>query len=95
LILFHVDNVFLSYFSVRITLLNDSSLVRAAGLRALRYMIKSEQHVAIMNKLQYPALIARFVLIGNFSPTFLRKKETYLILSTVTALSELVVYLPT
>lgn len=51
-------------FSVRITLLNDSSLVRAAGLRALRYMIKTEQHVVIMNKLQYPALIARWV--NNF-----------------------------
>ncbi|KAL1465529.1 hypothetical protein WDU94_005089 [Cyamophila willieti] len=81
-----VEDIFIC---VRITLLNDSSLVRAAGLRVLRYMIKSEQHVAIMNKLQYPALIARsldLILVRNDSERVQALRLTRYILIVAPAL---------
>lgn len=46
-------------FSLRIALIQDSVQVRAAGLRALRYAVRSEENVISLNKLHFPYLIAR------------------------------------
>ncbi|XP_046617804.1 rapamycin-insensitive companion of mTOR [Neodiprion virginianus] len=44
---------------LRIGLINEATQVRAAALRAVRYMLKKEQDVIMLNKLQYPYLVAR------------------------------------
>lgn len=44
---------------LRIGLINEATQVRAAALRAVRYMLKKEQDIVTLNKLQYPYLVAR------------------------------------
>nr|CAD7579572.1 unnamed protein product [Timema californicum] len=44
---------------LRVALVHDSAQVRAAALRALRYLMKEERDVRTLNRLQYPFLIAR------------------------------------
>ncbi|XP_065214421.1 rapamycin-insensitive companion of mTOR isoform X2 [Planococcus citri] len=44
---------------LRIALIQDSVQVRAAGLRALRYVIRTEEDVLSLNRLQFPYLISR------------------------------------
>jgi rapamycin-insensitive companion of mTOR len=40
-------------------LVHEATQVRAAALRAVRYMLRKEQDVVAINKLQYPYFIAR------------------------------------
>lgn len=47
------------YFSIRISMLDESIVIRAAALRALRYMIKNEHDVAIFNTMRLPYLVIR------------------------------------
>lgn len=47
------------YFSLRVGLIHEATQVRAAALRAVRYMLKKEQDVVAINKLQYPYFVAR------------------------------------
>lgn len=49
----------LSLFSLRIALIQDSVQVRAAGLRALRYIVRCEEDFLAMNRLLFPYFIAR------------------------------------
>ncbi|XP_012265528.2 rapamycin-insensitive companion of mTOR [Athalia rosae] len=44
---------------LRIGLVNEATQVRAAALRAVRYMLRREQDIIALNKLQYPYLVAR------------------------------------
>ncbi|KAL1513243.1 hypothetical protein ABEB36_002676 [Hypothenemus hampei] len=44
---------------LRLTLLNESSIIRSASLRAVRHTIKSEADVCTMNKLVIPFLVSR------------------------------------
>lgn len=49
----------ISPYSLRVGLVHDTTQVRAAALRAVRYIIKNDEDVAKLNKLQYPYFIAR------------------------------------
>ena len=49
-------------FSLRVALVHEASQVRAAALRAVRYLLKEEKDVRILNKLRYPCLISRYVI---------------------------------
>lgn len=40
-------------------LIHEATQVRAAALRAVRYILKTEQDVVAINRLQYPYFIAR------------------------------------
>jgi hypothetical protein len=51
-----------SLFSLRVALVHEASQVRAAALRAVRYLLKEEKDVRILNKLRYPCLISRYVI---------------------------------
>lgn len=51
----YVDNV----CSMRIALIQDCVQVRAVGLRALRYVVRNEEDVLLLNRLHFPYLIAR------------------------------------
>ncbi|XP_026669224.1 rapamycin-insensitive companion of mTOR [Ceratina calcarata] len=44
---------------LRLGLVHEATQVRAAALRAVRYMLKKEQDVVTINKLQYPYFVAR------------------------------------
>ncbi|XP_043271902.1 rapamycin-insensitive companion of mTOR isoform X2 [Venturia canescens] len=44
---------------LRVALVNEATQVRAAALRAVRYMLKSENDVMTLNKLHYPYFVAR------------------------------------
>ncbi|KAK1119626.1 hypothetical protein K0M31_013046 [Melipona bicolor] len=44
---------------LRVGLVHEATQVRAAALRAIRYMLKKEQDVIAINKLQYPYFLAR------------------------------------
>ncbi|KAG7212743.1 hypothetical protein KM043_013008 [Ampulex compressa] len=44
---------------LRVGLIHEATQVRAAALRAVRYMLKKEQDVIAINKLQYPYFVAR------------------------------------
>ncbi|XP_043502898.1 rapamycin-insensitive companion of mTOR isoform X2 [Polistes fuscatus] len=44
---------------MRVGLVHEATQVRAAALRAVRYMLKKEQDVIAINKLQYPYFVAR------------------------------------
>ncbi|XP_011330376.1 rapamycin-insensitive companion of mTOR isoform X2 [Ooceraea biroi] len=44
---------------LRVVLVHEATQVRAAALRAVRYMLKKEQDVIAINKLQYPYFLAR------------------------------------
>ncbi|XP_020282297.1 rapamycin-insensitive companion of mTOR isoform X2 [Pseudomyrmex gracilis] len=44
---------------LRVVLVHEATQVRAAALRAIRYMLKKEQDVITINKLQYPYFLAR------------------------------------
>ncbi|XP_024946921.1 rapamycin-insensitive companion of mTOR [Cephus cinctus] len=44
---------------LRVGLVQEATQVRAAALRVVRYMLKKEQDIVMMNKLQYPYLVAR------------------------------------
>ncbi|XP_076753596.1 rapamycin-insensitive companion of Tor isoform X1 [Xylocopa sonorina] len=44
---------------LRVGLVHEATQVRAAALRAVRYMLKKEQDVIAINKLQYPYFVAR------------------------------------
>lgn len=44
---------------IRISLMDDSVVIRAGALRALRYMIKTESDVAVFNSLRLPYLVIR------------------------------------
>ncbi|XP_069677672.1 rapamycin-insensitive companion of mTOR isoform X2 [Periplaneta americana] len=44
---------------LRVALVHEASQVRAAALRAVRYLLKEEKDVRILNKLRYPCLISR------------------------------------
>ncbi|XP_021912957.1 rapamycin-insensitive companion of mTOR isoform X2 [Zootermopsis nevadensis] len=44
---------------LRVALVHEASQVRAAALRAVRYLLKEEKDVRILNKLRYPCLICR------------------------------------
>lgn len=46
-------------FSLRVSLVNESTQVRAAGLRAVRHMLISGNDVSVLNNLQFSYLIAR------------------------------------
>nr|CAD7403075.1 unnamed protein product [Timema cristinae] len=48
-----------AFVNLRVALVHDSAQVRAAALRALRYLMKEERDVRTLNRLQYPFLIAR------------------------------------
>jgi hypothetical protein len=47
---------------LRVALVHEASQVRAAALRAVRYLLKEEKDVRILNKLRYPCLISRYVI---------------------------------
>lgn len=47
------------FYSLRVALIHEATQVRAAALRAVRYMLKKEQDVVTINKLQYPYFVAR------------------------------------
>ncbi|XP_016844354.1 rapamycin-insensitive companion of mTOR [Nasonia vitripennis] len=47
------------YCCLRVGLVHQATQVRAAALRAIRYMLKKEQDVVAINRLQYPYFIAR------------------------------------
>lgn len=55
-------NYFTVIFSLRVALVHEASQVRAAALRAVRYLLKEEKDVRILNKLRYPCLISRYVI---------------------------------
>ncbi|XP_018050285.1 PREDICTED: rapamycin-insensitive companion of mTOR isoform X3 [Atta colombica] len=44
---------------LRVGLVHEATQVRAAALRAVRYMLKKEQDVIAINRLQYPYFLAR------------------------------------
>ncbi|XP_014479539.1 PREDICTED: rapamycin-insensitive companion of mTOR [Dinoponera quadriceps] len=44
---------------LRVALVHEATQVRAAALRAVRYMLKKEQDVIAINRLQYPYFLAR------------------------------------
>ncbi|XP_061377778.1 rapamycin-insensitive companion of mTOR [Danaus plexippus] len=44
---------------IRISLVDDSMVIRAAGLRVLRYLIKTESDIATFNNLKLPYLVTR------------------------------------
>lgn len=48
-------------FSIRISLVDESMVIRAAALRVLRYLIKIESDVATFNTLKLPYLVMRYV----------------------------------
>lgn len=57
---FTIDDETVHYFySLRVALVHEATQVRAAALRAVRYMLKKEQDVVAINKLQYPYFLAR------------------------------------
>lgn len=68
-LILHVDGtVHLTGFTIeeifcclRVSLLNESTQVRAAGLRAIRHVLSLEDDVMILNNLQFPYLIARSI----------------------------------
>lgn len=47
------------FLSLRVGLVYEATQVRAAALRAVRYMLKKEQDVIAINRLQYPYFLAR------------------------------------
>lgn len=49
-------------YSLRVALVHEASQVRAAALRAVRYLLKEEKDIRILNKLRYPCLISRYVI---------------------------------
>lgn len=49
----------LLFSSLRVGLVHQATQVRAAALRAIRYVLKKEQDVVTINRLQYPYFIAR------------------------------------
>ncbi|XP_076618196.1 rapamycin-insensitive companion of Tor [Colletes latitarsis] len=51
-----IDDIFCC---LRVGLVHEATQVRAAALRAVRYMLKKEQDVIAINKLQYPYFVAR------------------------------------
>nr|XP_033338467.1 rapamycin-insensitive companion of mTOR isoform X1 [Megalopta genalis]XP_033338468.1 rapamycin-insensitive companion of mTOR isoform X1 [Megalopta genalis] len=53
---YSIDDVFCC---LRVGLVHEATQVRAAALRAVRYMLKKEQDVIAINKLQYPYFVAR------------------------------------
>ncbi|XP_076231374.1 rapamycin-insensitive companion of Tor [Calliopsis andreniformis] len=53
---YSVDDLFCC---LRVGLVHEATQVRAAALRAVRYMLKKEQDVIAINKLQYPYFVAR------------------------------------
>ncbi len=57
---FYLMIFFIIIFSLRIALIQDSVQVRAVGLRALRYTIKTEEDVLNLNRLHFPYLISRY-----------------------------------
>ncbi|XP_012288713.1 rapamycin-insensitive companion of mTOR [Orussus abietinus] len=44
---------------LRVGLVHEATQVRAAALRAVRYMLKKEEDIVAINKLQYPYFVAR------------------------------------
>lgn len=52
-------NISLLIFSLRISLVHQSTQVRAGCLRAVRHILQTEEDVQTLNNLQYPLLIAR------------------------------------
>lgn len=52
---------FCFFFSLRLALLNEAKEVRAAGLRALRYLIRDSNILQKVLRLQVDYLIARSV----------------------------------
>ena len=55
------ERLYIFYFSLRVALIHEASLVRAAALRAVRYLLKEEKDVRILNRLGFPALVCRYV----------------------------------
>lgn len=53
-----------NFFSLRVGLVHEATQVRAAALRAIRYLLRKEQDVIAINKLHYPYLVARSVDIN-------------------------------
>lgn len=53
---YSIDDIFCC---LRVGLIQEATQVRAAALRAVRYMLKKEQDVIAINKLQYPYFVAR------------------------------------
>ncbi|XP_076687227.1 rapamycin-insensitive companion of Tor [Andrena cerasifolii] len=53
---YSIDDIFCC---LRLGLVHEATQVRAAALRAVRYMLKKEQDVVAINKLQYPYFVAR------------------------------------
>nr|XP_050846780.1 rapamycin-insensitive companion of mTOR isoform X2 [Vespula vulgaris] len=53
---YSIDDLFCC---MRVGLVQEATQVRAAALRAVRYMLKKEQDVIAINKLQYPYFVAR------------------------------------
>jgi hypothetical protein len=58
----YIIHYFTLVFSLRVALVHEASQVRAAALRAVRYLLKEEKDVRILNKLRYPCLISRYVI---------------------------------
>lgn len=48
-------------YSLRAALVHETTQVRAAGLRAVRYLLQDENDVCALIRLQIPSLIARYV----------------------------------
>jgi len=63
--------IVLLLFSLRVALVHEASQVRAAALRAVRYLLKDEKDVRILNKLRYPCLISRYVIYAYALRLFL------------------------
>lgn len=47
------------FYSIRVSLVDDAMVIRAAALRVLRYLIKTESDVATFNYLKLPYLVVR------------------------------------
>lgn len=46
-------------FSLRVSLVNESSQVRSGGFMAIRHVIQTEDDIILFNNLLIPILIAR------------------------------------
>lgn len=55
-------NIVFLFFSIRVSLVDESMAIRATALRVLRYLIKVESDVATFNNLKLPYLVARYVI---------------------------------
>lgn len=64
--MFYIIFIFGLCCSLRISLVHETTQVRAGTLRAVRYILQTEADVIAFNSLRLPYLITRYVRILNF-----------------------------